>query len=275
MFLESKDRSEFFFNDCLLTDFLTINFGHERCLPSHSFGPQVREYFVLHYILNGKGTFSLENNTYSLNKGDFFMISPNDSAAIYQADNQTPWEYVWFGFEGNLVDDVLHDLGYNAENRVGHLSNANDINRQINQLLTSSFFSESSSLTIQGRLIELISRFSLDGSNLSLNSNMKISERHVEQFVLYIRQNYWRADLTIEKIAADLSLNSSYLSRVIKKAFNQSTLSYLINYRLLKAKFLLENSDHTVSMISKAVGYQNPLSFSRAYKRVYGHSPRK
>ncbi|MBP1040877.1 AraC family transcriptional regulator [Vagococcus sp. BWB3-3] len=37
---------------------------------------------------------------------------------------------------------------------------------------------------------------------------------------------------------------------------------------------LPENSDHTVTTIAKAVGYQNPLSFSRAYKRIYGHSPR-
>lgn len=81
-------------------------------------------------------------------------------------------------------------------------------------------------------------------------------------------------DLTVQKIADELNVNCSYLSRIIKNKFGHSTVDYLINFRMLKAKFLLENSDHTVTMISRAVGYLNPLSFSRAYKRIYGHSPK-
>lgn len=274
MFLESKDRIEYFFNDCILNDFVILNFGHEKCLPLHSFGPQVREYFVLHYVIEGKGTYKIDENLFSLKTGDFFLITPEDSAPIYQADEEEPWEYVWFGFEGDKVKDVLAELGYHHENKIGHYLSQEKMRTELYQLINSNFFSHSSALTIQGKMLELISLLSLDGSNISLNSNMSPSEKHIEQFILYIRQNYWKADLSVQKIASDLGLNSSYLSRIIKKKFNQSTLNYLINYRLLKAKFLLENSDHTVSSIAKAVGYQNPLSFSRAYKRVYNHSPR-
>lgn len=39
-------------------------------------------------------------------------------------------------------------------------------------------------------------------------------------------------------------------------------------------QFLIETTNHTIEAISKAVRYENPLSFSRAYKRVFGHSPR-
>lgn len=275
MFLESKKRTEFFFNDCLLTDFTILNFGHENCLPSHSFGPQVREYYILHYIVAGKGSYSFGKHQYHLKKGDFFLISPHDSDPIYQADKDMPWEYVWFGFEGSLAKNVLEELGYHNDNRVGHFTDPEKMNYELQQLISTDFFSKSSTLTIQGKLLELISLLSLDGTNISLNSNMTQVDKHIEQFVLYVRQNYWREDLSVQKIAEDLNLNHSYLSRIISKKFQQSALNYLIKYRLLKARFLVENSDHTIALIAKAVGYQNPLSFSRAYKRVYGHSPRK
>lgn len=274
MFLESKDRIEFFFNDNIITDFSIVNFGHEKCLPNHSFGPQVREYYVIHYILSGKGCFQFADHHYNLSKGNFFMISPEILDPVYQADRNDPWEYIWFGFDGHKVLDILERLGYQNENRVGEIKYPKIIEKEINTLFESNFLSNSSSLSIQGKLIELISRFSLDGENLSLNINLTPTDRHIERFILYVRQNYWKNDLTVQKIADELNVNCSYLSRIIKNKFGHSTVDYLINFRMLKAKFLLENSDHTVTMISRAVGYQNPLSFSRAYKRIYGHSPK-
>ena len=274
MFLESNDRNEYFFNDCIIDDFQITNFGHEKCLPNHSFGPYVRDYYVLHYILNGKGTFSFNNNFFQLKHGDFFLISPFDIAPIYQADADTPWEYLWFGFNGKKADIILKELGYYTDNKVGHLINFDAFEKQVYELFDSDFFLKSSTLTIQGKLLELLSLLNFDNTTIALNSNIPPSERHIFQFIAYIRQNFWRTDLSVQQIANDLNLNISYLSRLVSHRFNQSTLSYLTNYRLLKGKFLIETTNHTIDAISKAVGYENPLSFSRAYKRVYGHSPR-
>lgn len=273
MFLESKDRIEFFFNDYILDDFYIINFGHERCLPNHSFGPLVREYYVIHYVLKGKGTYSFSDNHYTLKKGDFFLITPYDSDPVYQADEDDPWEYSWFGFNGKKSDAVLQELGYCNDNKAGHFSDPDYMEKQLHNLIYSNFFSNSGALTIQGKLLELLSLLSLDSINISLNSKMSSSEKNIEQFLQYVRQNYWRADLSVQRIADDLGINVSYLSRIISQRFNQSTLKYLTNYRLLKAKFLIENTDYSIGEIAKAIGYENSLSFSRAYKRIYGNSP--
>ena len=47
-----------------------------------------------------------------------------------------------------------------------------------------------------------------------------------------------------------------------------------MNYRMIKATELLRLTDLSISDISKAVGYDNPLHFSRAFKNVYNLSPR-
>ena len=46
---------------------------------------------------------------------------------------------------------------------------------------------------------------SFDNTTIALNSNIPSSERHIFQFVSYIRQNFWRTDLTVQKIANDLN----------------------------------------------------------------------
>lgn len=274
MFLESDDRSEYFFNDYIIEDFHIMNFGHERCLPNHSFGPYVREYYVLHYILKGKGTFSFGENFFQLKRGDFFLITPSDIAPVYQADSEDPWEYFWFGFDGTKADAILKELGYYANNKVGHLIHPDSFETSALELLNSDFFLKASSLTVQGKLLELLSLLNFDNTTIALNSDISPSEHHIFQFITYIRQNFWRTDLSVQQIADDLNLNISYLSRLVSNRFHQSTLSYLTNYRLIKAKFLIETTNHTIEAISKAVGYENPLSFSRAYKRIFGHSPR-
>ena len=50
------------------------------------------------------------------------------------------------------------------------------------------------------------------------------SERHIFQFISYIRQNFWRTDLTVQKIANDLNLNISYLSKLVSGRFHHVIL---------------------------------------------------
>ena len=49
--------------------------GYEACQPFHSYGPAVRPNYVIHYIISGKGTFTIGNRTYRLTAGQgFFLI---------------------------------------------------------------------------------------------------------------------------------------------------------------------------------------------------------
>ena len=50
--------------------------GYEQCLPGHAFGPAVRPHYLIHLVLNGCGIYKCGNETYTLNAGDAFLISP-------------------------------------------------------------------------------------------------------------------------------------------------------------------------------------------------------
>lgn len=77
-----------------------LHYGTEACTPGHHFGPAMRDYYKIHYILNGKGTFEVGGKTYTLHKGQGFLIVPH-SVVHYEADQDDPWEYSWVAFQGS------------------------------------------------------------------------------------------------------------------------------------------------------------------------------
>ena len=50
--------------------------GYENCAPEHSYGPCARDYYMIHYVVSGKGKFKTGEKTYSLTAGDMFLFSP-------------------------------------------------------------------------------------------------------------------------------------------------------------------------------------------------------
>ena len=87
--------------------FLTLYFcGSEHCTPGHSYGPAVRPHYLLHIILQGHGRYQYKGETYALQAGDAFLISPAE-VTYYQADEVHPWSYAWVGFDGQAVPEIL------------------------------------------------------------------------------------------------------------------------------------------------------------------------
>lgn len=69
-------------------------------------------------------------------------------------------------------------------------------------------------------------------------------------------------------------INRSYFGKVFKEALGKTPQEFLINYRMAKAAELLKLTKLSIGDISNAVGYENQLHFSRAFKSIYGKSPR-
>lgn len=88
--------------------------GRETCLPGHDFGPAVRGHYLLHFILAGHGEFHVNGHIYPLGPNQAFIIQPGEST-YYLADHDDPWEYLWFGFAGQDVPNILQDCGLLGE----------------------------------------------------------------------------------------------------------------------------------------------------------------
>jgi len=80
-------------------DLNPLLFGYEACRKGHEPARFARGYYLIHYVESGKGVYYLEDKTYPVTAGQIFIIRPAD-VVKYAADIETPWSYIWIGFNG-------------------------------------------------------------------------------------------------------------------------------------------------------------------------------
>ena len=100
-----------------------------------------------------------------------------------------------------------------------------------------------------------------------------MSDYYIKETINFIEQNF-QNDISIEDVAAVCGINRSYLGRIFRASTGRSPQEFLIHYRMTKAAELLKLTTLSIGDIGSAVGYENALHFSRAFKNVYGVSPR-
>ena len=241
------------------TDLNPIMLGFEQPFAGKSYGPDKREYHLIHYVVSGKGRFTTPRGDYDVRAGQCFMIRPGEQT-IYTADRLEPWVYIWVGLNGRLTSelDTLPDL-FNAPDP---------------SLFTSMLEYEGNNcdreMYIAGKCFLLLS--SLRGyKEVASEKKYYGSNRYARAAANYILQVYMGA-FSIEKLAERLHVNRRYLSRVFKKEYGVTVKEYLTSLRMDHAKTLLR-SGRTVSEAALLCGYSDTLGFSKMYKKHHGCPP--
>lgn len=104
-------------------------------------------------------------------------------------------------------------------------------------------------------------------------SPRRLRDFYMKEALSFIEQHY-SEDISIEDISSFCGLNRSYFSKVFRDTMGESPQGFLLHYRMARAAQLLTESRLPISTISTMVSYPNQLHFSRAFKNVYGISPR-
>lgn len=255
-------------------DLYVIYCGREQCEPSHLYGPAIRNEYLIHYIIKGKGTFYCNGKSYELKEHDAFLIMPDESAS-YQADKDEPWEYIWLGFNGFKALNALKYTGFSKENRINHFPNAKPIVKYIKQMLDAHQLTYSDDFKRQSYLYLLFATMIEQHKENMLKEDVRHYPKgvYVEYAIAYIEQNYGK-NIKIKDIASYIGIDRTYLSKHFKKNTGMSPQQFLLDLRMKKAASLLKNSTLQINEISELVGYTNPLTFSKSFKTHFGKSPK-
>ena len=89
----------------------------------------------------------------------------------------------------------------------------------------------------------------------------------------YIEENYANQSLSVSSMADALNRNPRYMLRIFKETLGEGILDYINQYRIAKAKELMQSNQYTLSEISEMVGYANVQSFRRAFTKFTGELP--
>lgn len=250
-------------------DLLLNECGWQRCYPRHSYGPLVRSAYMLHFLVGGEGTYTVNNTSYPLKAGDLFLIAPS-TTHYYYANPDNPYEYYWVSFIGAETKRLLDMVGISIDNPVLHFQEIDTIKDIYQQLLAAAKqYSDTSALDALGQLYRL---FALLSSYNEKNTKQDNSYPYISEAIKYIHDNFMN-HIAVTDIARHVSLHRSYLTSLFIKQLHMSPMEYLLSYRFTIACKLMRTTNMTIQEIGLAVGFPDHTNFSTRFKKYKGVNP--
>lgn len=248
--------------------------GMEHCTPGKAYGPASRSGYHLHVILTGEGTMEVNGQHMILHSGQLFLEKPGE-VTHYYAHRDNPWTYCWVTFSGTKAEYYMRQAGFaDGVNVLNSYVDTNEFYDLANQLLTKPELNLANDLRRQGLLYQFIS-LAVESHNRSSNGHRNAEyspDSYVDHALDFIRNNY--ASIKVADISNYIGINRSYFTNIFKQRVGISPREYLISIKLRESAQLLISSELPVQDISRRVGYDNPLTFSKMFKRAYGVSPK-
>lgn len=251
-------------NDTVSSEIEICDAGFERCNPGHTYGPTVRNYYLFHLIVSGKGTFTAAGSTYALDKNKAFFIRPN-TLHVYSADDEEPWYYVWLGFKGRGAAAL-------SDKAVGGSDCVFDVDPEFIYELEGILKTGTDNMEVLFRLTGILYRF-LGSLYASRTRDKQPRPDIVKSAVKFIENNYFRP-FDITWLAKELGMSRAHFSTVFSAAMGASPYNYLTKYRISKAeKLLTGRTGLTVTEVAYSVGFASIERFSEMFKKYTGFSP--
>lgn len=242
-----------------------FNAGSQQCRPDQSWGPAVRDHYVLHYVDKGQGVYLCGGQEYRCRAGDAFVIYPGERVA-YRPDAHDPWEYHWVGFAGTEAKALLHLCGFGRHTPVRRLPPS--AATYLQQIYDAVGPSAADDIEMTGRLYLFLAHCIRENPD----PTPRAAQEYMEQAVRFIRGQYAQ-ELTVAQIAAHVGVSRSQLYRAFQARYDQSPQAFLLQYRLREAAALLTSTDLSVEEVASSTGFHDPLYFSRVFRRQYGAPP--
>ena len=266
------------FHGHTFVDLGLYQFGREACQPGHSFGPARRNHYLFHFVISGRGTLYSHDshgnsNTFTVHAGEGFVIFP-DQINLYVADINNPWDYAWLEFDGLRVKQALESAGFSPDSPVYRTKIPELREKLRDEMLYIVDNSEASPFELIGHTYLFMDCLTRSSENAGKVITSRLREFYIREAIAYIEHNYQR-NITIEELAAALRLNRSYFGKIFRLSTGKSPQNFLMNYRMVKAAEMLASTKKPVNEIASSVGYDNQMHFSRAFRNVYGMSPRE
>ena len=245
-----------------------LNAGFQKCEAGYHVGPLAHDRYIIHHIVSGKGSYTVQGQTFALSKGDTFMIFP-DTVVQYEADQKDPWQYSWVGFQGAVAKTLVSQTGLTLQNPAMSLGNSEHIQELLYQIYASRGETLPHQVAMTGYLYLLLAQL-IGASPQPINED--ISLVYVKKATEYIARHYTRP-ITVQEIAEYLNISRSHLYRIFMEQMGVSPKCYLDQYKVHMACVLMSQTSLPLKQIAAAVGYEDPLYFSKVFKREKRCSP--
>lgn len=232
--------------------------------------PTGRRDYQLLYIAKGKGHFYFDGKEQIITEGNMILYRPNEvQMYYYYAPDKT--EAYWVHFTGRHVESILEFYELPETENVFYTGTSPDYQWMYRQMiqelqLCRANYEELLSLMLRHIFI-MINRYIVEGRKAGSDI-----QNEIERAAHYFNENY-NKPLNIDEYAESRHMSTCWFIRSFKQILKVTPMQYILSLRMANAQSLLETSEYNISEIAEAVGYDNPLYFSRLFHKHIGVSP--
>lgn len=235
--------------------------------------PKGRLDYQLLYIAAGKGHFFFNNKDVIINAGQMVLYRPKEYQKYeYYGEDQT--EVFWVHFTGSNVKNILQRHGIIDDMHYFYVGTSLEYQRLYKQMIQElqtckENYRELSALLLQELFIHIHRQI---GTAVPKIKNF--FEHEIELAAKYFDENY-NKEINIAEYAKEKNISTCWFIRNFKQVMGTTPMHYILSLRITNAQSLLETTNYNITEISNLVGYDNPLYFSRLFKKQQGVSPQE
>ncbi|MBQ7839074.1 MAG: helix-turn-helix transcriptional regulator [Lachnospiraceae bacterium] len=218
------------------------------------------DYHIL-YVISGQCEVEYEGKTHLLKQG-FALYPPHVPQKYIDYENTSR---MWIHFNGYDMDEILRE----ARLRGGvYPTGASPIFEKMFIQLIAEHNRKLPVSNEKGLLLSMLYTLGKLVNNTD-STNDKINEA-----VTFITAHY-NTEISIRELAASCSLSQSRFMDLFKEQTGMAPHAYQQMLRLKNSMMLLASTQLNITDICAMSGYQDPLYFSRLFKKHTGLSPRQ
>lgn len=244
-------------------------------------------YFEMIYVVKGKCTHKLENNETVLKTGDVCILAPNVIHGVSVFDDSIVINILIK--KSTFLDIFMNYIRDKSQISIFFLNNIYS-KRKIHYIIFHTGYDKQVLNGILDLYIEYINQDEYSdriicsmltifftkltrshNKSIEIPETKQIKGEYENRIISYIYDHY--NDITLDQVSRLFHYSVPYCSKIIKDITGYTFSELLIQVRLQKGKNYLLNTQLSIASISERVGYKNPETFIRIFKRYYGYSP--
>lgn len=232
--------------------------------------PHTHSYAELFYTVGGKGQFRIDDKLYPVHANQLVIISPNVSHTEVSYMS-SPLEYIVLGIDGlELSVDENNDGRFCIVDCPG----GSEIVSCLRNIYRETEAQQPGyELICQAYMEILISRLMRSTSfSPSSRPNPTQVSRQCAAVRHYIDAHY-KETLNLDMLASQAHVSKYYLAHAFKSEYGISPINYQISLRIKESRYLLRETDMSLSQISRILGFSSPSYFSQSFRKAEGLSP--
>lgn len=246
--------------------------GYYPAASSHRMQRSRHDDNLLIYCVDGAGHANTPDWSGEISAGQVLLL-PQGMAHRYEAHHANPWTIYWVHFQGSSTAVFNQYLGYRegaspvsdigiSPQLIAHFRGLMEVHR--------TGYSTRAFINAANQLRHLLTQIALEMRRAQASSQHSFNLDAVQSFML---DNISR-QLDLTTLAGSAKLSKFHFASKYKSLTGYSPIKHFLNMKMEHACYLLDSSALSVKEVATALGYDDPLYFSRQFRKIIGLSPR-